>query len=235
MSLMPAVVCRPPPPGKPFFPKPGLGQHALTSHVSGVSTEFHLHELDGPSLAPWLDALGGLRIRVFRDFPYLYEGSLEYERDYLRIYQNAANSLVVIVTDAGGKAVGATTCLPMHEEGPEFQEPFLKAGIDIDRVFYFGESILLPEWRGRGIGKLFFDLREAHARKLGYRITTFCAVDRAEDHPLRPAGYRPLDGFWESRGYQKQPGLPATFVWKEIGEETESPKTLTFWTREWTD
>lgn len=233
MSLMAAVVCRPPRPGKPFFRHPGLGRDALTSHAAGVNVEFHLHELDGPSLAPWLDALGGLRIRVFREFPYLYEGSLEYERDYLRIYQNARDSLVVIVTDAAGNAVGATTCLPMREEGPEFQEPFLKAGIDIDRVFYFGESILLPEWRGRGIGKTFFDLREAHARKLGYTITAFCAVDRAADHPLRPAGYRPLDTFWESRGYRKQPGLQATFVWKEIGEEIESPKTLTFWTHPW--
>jgi len=29
------------------------------------------------------------------------------------------------------------------------------------------------------------------------------------------------------------PELQATFVWKEIGEETESPKTLTFWMKAW--
>ena len=230
---MRGVVRRPPRRGKPFFPHQILGRALPRAHAGGVDADYHIHELDGASLAPWLDALGGLRIRVFRDYPYLYEGSLEYERDYLTIYQNARDSLVVIVTDNAGKAVGATTCLPMAEEGPEFQEPFLKAGIDVSRVFYFGESILLPEWRGRGIGKLFFDLREAHARKLGYAITTFCAVDRPADHPLRPAGYRPLDTFWESRGYQKQAGLQATFTWKEIGEESESPKTLTFWTHAW--
>lgn len=198
-----------------------------------MNGNWHIHPLKGDEITPWLDALGGLRIRVFHEYPYLYEGSLEYERDYLKIYQNARGGLVVIVTDDAGNAVGATTCLPMAEEGPEFQEPFLKAGIDVKDVFYFGESILLPEWRGKGIGKLFFDLREAHARSLGYAITTFCAVDRPADHPLRPAGYRPLDAFWESRGYQKQTGLQATFTWKEIGEESESPKTLTFWTHAW--
>ena len=198
-----------------------------------MAADHHIHPLRGAELGPWLDALGELRIRVFRKFPYLYEGTLEYERDYLRIYQQAPDSLVVLVTDAGGNVVGATTCLPMCQEGPEFQEPFLKVGIDIRRVFYFGESLLLPEWRGRGFGKMFFDRREAHARGLGYDITAFCAVDRADDHPLRPENYRPLDGFWRGRGYVKQPHLQAVFSWKETGEDEETSKTLTFWTKSW--
>lgn len=196
---------------------------------------FQIHELHGGQLEDWLDALGGLRISVFREFPYLYEGTLEHERDYLRIYQKAADSLVVIVTDSIGKPVGATTCLPMIEEGPEFQAPFIQQGYDLSQIMYFGESILLPEWRGRGLGKMFFDRREAHARRLGMKMTTFCAVDRPAEHPLRPADYRPLDGFWESRGYVKQPSLKTSFTWKEIGEETESPKTLTFWMKTWSD
>lgn len=194
-----------------------------------------IHELRGSQIEPWLDALGGLRIRVFRDYPYLYDGTLEYERDYLRTYQNAAGGLLVIVTNAHGSAVGATTCLPLAEEGPEFQAPFLKQGHEVSRIMYFGESILLPAWRGRGLGKEFFDRREAHARRLGLTTAAFCAVDRPDNHPLRPADYRPLDGFWLSRGYVKQPALQASFTWKEIGEATESPKTLTFWMKSWRD
>ncbi|RYD32598.1 MAG: GNAT family N-acetyltransferase [Verrucomicrobiaceae bacterium] len=192
---------------------------------------FHVHELRGSEVTPHLHALGGLRIRVFRDYPYLYDGTLEYEMDYLKVYQDTQDSLVVLVMDDEGNAVGATTCLPLAAEGPEFRKPFEKAGIDPGGVMYFGESILLSEWRGLGIGKLFFDRRESHARALGKKVTAFCAVDRADDHPLRPAGYRPLDTFWQSRGYVKQPGLQATFIWKETGEDHESPKTLTFWTR----
>jgi GNAT superfamily N-acetyltransferase len=199
-----------------------------------VDAPLHIHELRGEALAPWLDAMGCLRIQVFREYPYLYEGTLGYERDYLAVYQNSRDSLVVLISDDAGNAVGATTCLPLADEGPEFQEPFLKAGMDVNEVFYLGESILLPEWRGRGIGKLFFDKREAHAKRLGYRITAFCAVDRPDTHPLRPAGYRPLDAFWHSRSYVKQVGLQARFSWQEIGEQSESEKTLTFWTRAWT-
>jgi GNAT superfamily N-acetyltransferase len=192
-----------------------------------------IHELRGAELEPWLDALGSLRIRVFREFPYLYDGSSDYERDYLRIYQETPGSLVVLVTSPAGEVVGATTCLPLAAEGPEFRQPFEQQGIDVSEILYFGESLLLPEWRGRGLGKAFFDHRETHARRLGLPVTAFCAVDRPPDHPLRPDHYRPLDGFWESRGYVKQPALRATFSWKEIGEPTESPKTLTFWTKSW--
>jgi GNAT superfamily N-acetyltransferase len=130
------------------------------------------------------------------------------------------------------RVVGATTCLPMLDEGPEFQAAFVQAGYDLSTICYFGESILLPSYRGRGIGKEFFARREAHVRKLGLKLSTFCAVDRPAEHVLRPQGYRPLDDFWRSQGYVKRPELQATFVWQEIGEETESPKTLTFWTKE---
>lgn len=194
---------------------------------------FEILELRGGELVPWLDALGNLRIRVFNDYPYLYEGSLDYEREYLRTYSDSKDSLVVLITDLGGNAVGATTCLPLVAEGPEFILPFKENGIDPGEVMYFGESILLPEWRGKGLGKTFFDLREGHALELGMKVTTFCAVERPEKHPLRPSGYRPLDTFWQSRGYTKQPHLQASFAWKEIGEEIESSKTLTFWTKTW--
>lgn len=177
--------------------------------------------------------LGQLRIRVFREYPYLYDGDEEYEREYLNRYREARDSLVVLILDGAGEPVGATTSLPMSEEGPEFREPFENAGLDVREVFYFGESVLLPAWRGQGIGKLFFDRREAHARELGYRITAFCAVERPPDHPKRPDGYRPLDGFWSQRGYRKHEGLLASFPWKELGEDEETPHALGFWLKHW--
>lgn len=192
-----------------------------------------LQNFHGSELTPFLDALGALRIAVFREYPYLYDGSLEYERDYLRVYLRSAGSLVVLAFD-DGRVVGATTCLPMLDEGPEFQAAFAKAGHDLATICYFGESILLPQFRGQGIGKEFFARREAHARHLGSKLSAFCAVDRPADHPLRPAGYRPLDGFWRDQGYVRHPGLQATFAWKETNEAAESPKTLTFWLKDLT-
>jgi GNAT superfamily N-acetyltransferase len=189
-----------------------------------------IENVHGKEIEPYLDALGALRITVFKTFPYLYDGSLIYERDYLRAYVECPRSLVVLAFH-GDAAVGATTCMPLADEAPAFQEAFIKAGYDLSTVCYLGESVLLSQYRGRGMGKLFFKQRENHARSLGLKTTAFCAVDRPDNHPLKPLVYRPLDNFWIAQGYQQQPDMQATLSWTEVGMEAETPKTLTFWTK----
>jgi GNAT superfamily N-acetyltransferase len=137
---------------------------------------------------------------------------------------------VIVLAWDGDTIVGASTAIPLREETPEVQAPFLTANYCIDEIFYFGESVLLPEYRGQGAGVAFFRHREAHALRCGdYHYSCFCAVQRAEDHPARPADYVPLNKFWNNRGYTMQPQLQTQFSWKELGEESESPKPMTFW------
>lgn len=184
--------------------------------------------LQGNAIAAHLDALARLRIRVFRDFPYLYDGDHDYEADYLRRYAECPDSLFVLAFD--DKAlVGAATGMPLHAECDEFRTPFEANGYDIVRIFYYGESVLLPEYRGQGIGKAFMAERERHATQAGYDLVAFCAVQRDENHPARPSSYQPLDGFWKSRGYVRQPELTTRFAWKDLGEVGETEKTMMFW------
>lgn len=212
---------------------PGIDS-ACRNDITGLMEEPRLREVDGPGLGPWIDALGGLRITVFREYPYLYDGDLAYERRYLSVYLSCPLSRVVLAEDAEGRLVGATTCLPLADEGAAFREPFEQAGLNPGEWLYLGESLLLPEWRGRGLGSRFFDRREAHAARLGLGKAAFCAVNRPAVHPLRPPRQRALEPFWRSRGYVRRPELQATYGWKDVGESEETKKTLTFWTREWT-
>lgn len=185
----------------------------------------------GAAIRSVFEPLAQLRISVFRDFPYLYEGSLDYERAYLETYARSERAFLFAAFDAG-KLVGATTCIPLSDETDEVQVPFLNAGFPAQEVFYFGESILLPAYRGLGLGHRFFDEREAHAAGFGtYRLTSFCAVQRAENHPFRPADYRPLDDFWMKRGYQKAPNLNTQFSWPDVGEPISTAKTMIYWTK----
>lgn len=194
-------------------------------------SEIRVQRLVGDAIAPWLDAVARLRIAVFRDWPYLYAGDFGYEQDYLRAYARSPDSVFVLALD-GDQVVGASTGLPLADDAAEFQQPFLDAGRDVGGVFYFGESVLLPAYRGRGIGHRFFDEREAHARALARFTTTgFCAVDRADDDPRRPSGHRGNEAFWTGRGYVRQPGMTVRLAWQEIGEDRATEKPLTFWLR----
>jgi len=185
----------------------------------------------GAEIAEHIDALAALRIRVFRDFPYLYAGDISYEREYLATYVNAPKSLAFLVHD-GDRLVGATTALPLVDEEPAFRRPLEDAGFDVSGVFYFGESLLLADYRGHGLGHDFFNAREAWARQVGdFHTACFCAVQRADDHPLRPAGYRPLDGFWRKRGYQRRDDISTSYRWQDIDQQRETDKRLVFWLR----
>ncbi len=183
----------------------------------------------GRAIEPWLGALARLRIEVFRDFPYLYDGSLDYEENYLRAYVESPDSLAVLACD-GDTPVGATTALPLADETEEFRRPFEAAGYDVGRVFYCAESVLLKSHRGRGVYARFFAAREDHARALGrFDWSAFCAVQRPDDHPLRPADYAPLDPVWARYGYVRHPELRTSFAWKDIGETRASAKPMVFW------
>jgi GNAT superfamily N-acetyltransferase len=185
----------------------------------------------GPEILPWLEDVAALRIAVFRDWPYLYEGDDGYEREYLATYAASRDSLFVLAM-AEGQVVGAATGLPLLHDAESFHAPFASQRIDPAQVFYFGESVLLPAWRGRGIGHVFFDHREAHARALGYRWTAFASVDRLPEDARCPPSYRTNDAFWGKRGYARQDGLTMQLDWRERGlGEVRHP--LTFWLRDW--
>lgn len=186
--------------------------------------------LTGDALQAVLDDVARLRIQVFRAFPYLYDGDLGYERDYLQTYRDSPGAIVVGAFD-GDRLVGASTGTPMADHADDFAQALAECGVPLSDIFYCAESVLLPDYRGHGIGHCFFDLREAHARGLGHSHSAFCAVVRAEDHAARPADYAPLDPFWRKRGYAQLPGAVAHFDWKDLGQAVSTRKPLQFWIR----
>jgi GNAT superfamily N-acetyltransferase len=196
--------------------------------------KYEFKTLIGSELTPYLEELARLRITVFKEFPYIYEGSLDYEKEYLSSYQNSQQALVILVFDQS-KVIGATTGIPMNEETSEFYQVFLDRGLDIEKVFYFGESIILPKYRGNKIGHQFFELREQYAHQVipSLQYTAFCAVERESSHPLRPSDYRPLDQFWARMGYQQQEGMQVFYPWKDLDKDQEDEKAMNVWLKKW--
>ena len=184
--------------------------------------------LTGAALDAALDDVARLRIEVFRAFPYLYDGDLAYEREYLQTYRDSAGAVLVGAFD-GARLVGAATGTPMEDHAEDFAGAFDGTGYALGDIFYCAESVLLPEYRGRGVGHRFFDLREGHARAMGRRYSAFCGVVRPEDHPLRPEGHAALDPFWRKRGYAPLDGVVAHFRWKDVDAAEETAKPLQFW------
>jgi len=188
-----------------------------------------VESLTGAAVRAAIPELARLRVAVFRDWPYLYDGTLNYETAYLRRFASSDDAVVVAAYD-GDTVVGAATGAPLADHAEAFGKAFTDRGLDIQSTFYCGESVLLSDYRGHGLGHAFFDGREAHARALGrFESITFCGVVRPDDHPLKPGSYRPLDAFWMKRGYAKVEGLTGSFAWKDIDQDEETSKLMQFW------
>lgn len=132
----------------------------------------------------------------------------------------------------GDQIVGASTAVPVTAHADEVAPALAAGGLDPAQVYYFGESVLRADRRGHGLGHRFFDEREAHARRLGYRWAAFCAVERAADDPRRPPGHVGHDRFWTGRGFVRRPDITTSFAWRDLGEAADTPKPMTFWLRD---
>ena len=189
-----------------------------------------VERLTGRALAEALGDVARLRIEVFRAWPYLYDGDAAYEEAYLQTYRDSEDAILVGAFD-GARLVGASTGTPMADHAEDFAAAFADQDVPLSDIFYCAESVLLPDYRGQGIGHAFFDAREEHARALGHRYSAFCGVQRPKDHPLRPDDYQPLDPFWRKRGYAPLEGAVARFAWKDIDQAQETDHPLQFWMR----
>tara|TARA_R110002110_G_scaffold415856_3_gene658448 strand:- start:25139 stop:25726 length:588 start_codon:yes stop_codon:yes gene_type:complete len=187
----------------------------IITRVKGKEAHEHLHNL------------AALRIEIFKEYPYLYQGDLDYELTYLKTYLNSLETNIVLVKDED-KIIGYSTAIPLIFESAACQKPFIENNFALEKYFYLGESILLPEYRNRGVYRKFFEEREMAAKEYGCSITTFCAIHREKNDVRRPKEYSSLNPVWQYFGYKKNK-LWTEFSWVEIGQKDETINRMLFW------
>jgi len=68
------------------------------------------------------DTIAALRIAVFREWPYLYDGDMAYEQRYLQAYMDNPDAFLLGVFH-GAEMVGASTASPLAFHHQEFSKP----------------------------------------------------------------------------------------------------------------
>ena len=181
----------------------------------------------GHEFQQYTNEIAALRMLVFKEYPYLYDGDMQTELDHLNDYSKSKNSILIIVKDEQ-KVIGAVTGIPLAEVDEVFLTPFAK-NEPIDSIFHLGEILLLKEYRGKGIGyktyKLFEDLvRE----KKQYNKIAIIEVVRDQDDPRKPKNYISARKFWEKMGYTEHPKMVIHTFYKEVDSPEKVPHTLVY-------
>jgi GNAT superfamily N-acetyltransferase len=185
----------------------------------------------GSEIHPHIDEFAALRLSTFREYPYLYEGDIENERNYLKLYSGSQNSLLLLAKD-GGKVIGAISGIPLKETSKVYWGVFSENSISLDDIYYLGELILLKEYRSGGIGTRLYDHFEKLIReKKIYTTIAFAELAESGDDPQKPEDYISLEEFWGKRGFVKHPELAASFSWKQTGKDQKTRHALVFSTK----
>ncbi len=186
--------------------------------------------LAGAAIADVLDDLATLRLDIFREYPYLYQGRRDDELAYLGSYAAADDACVILVRD-GSTVVGAVTGMPLVHEDAQLRGAFAGTTQPLDELYYVGELLFLPDYRNCGLGGKLLARLESHPRSLGRYSRLICAtVERPADHPLRPPGYIPITRFLARTGFSLLPGVTTRFIWRETdGVRRDHP--MRFWSK----
>lgn len=187
--------------------------------------------LTGTAIADALDDLATLRLDIFPEYPYLYQGRREDELTYLATYAGAPDAGVILACD-GLTVIGAATGMPLIQEDAQMIDAFSGTTLPLNEVYYVGELLFCPAYRNCGLGRKLLDRLESHIRSLGRYHTLTCAtVERPDDHPLRPRDYIPITRFLARTGFVRLPGVTTSFMWREIdGVKRDQP--MQFWIKD---
>ena len=185
------------------------------------------------SLAPEIGVLAEFRVRFFREFPYLYVGTEDYEQNYLADYLANPTTRLIVARDAGkviGIATGAMLSTELNIVG-KVETLLQQHGIKPHSCFYLGEIILEPEYRSRGISKQVLELLKNAGREQGAERFCFLTVAREPNDIRCPADYISSDVIFEKYGFIKT-DVSVTFEWPTIqadGQVENTANRLYFW------
>jgi len=193
-----------------------------------MDESFQIVEFTDEKISQFLPSISRLRIEIFSDYPYLYDGDEESERKYLKKFHEMKDSLMIGSFDRGN-LIGGSTGYPLVYESESLTRSFLEHGRALEDFFCIGEILLKKEYRNQGLGSRMCSEIERFAKNKGFPNLCFFEIDRGKDDSKRPEGYRKLDPFWEGHGYRKHPELSGLISYKEKGESSESPKKMVFW------
>jgi len=192
--------------------------------------------LVGENSIGYIETVSKLRIDIFREYPYLYEGDLNYEQQYVKGYTMDKKAMIALAR-IDGKIAGVSTGIPLISDSEivvDAKKVFSKDNIDIGDYYYYGEVIVLPEYRGKGITTQLYDAQHELVKEWGYKHVCILTVVREESHPLKPITYRSPDKMWEHLGFFRN-NLTVDYHWPTIHADKsvkDVSNKLEFWTKD---
>lgn len=186
--------------------------------------------------------LAQMRVTYFKGYPYFYDGTQEYEENYLGEYKkNAIDSyLVQAFHEKNGEkqlvgiltGCGFCSDIEIVRDGARL---FTEKNISTQDRYYLGEAIIIPEYQHKKIlPRMLYKLGQEVVKLQKYMNLCFLTVIREDNDPRKPEGYQSTDKLWEKLGCYKT-DVTCSFEWPTIMPDKSVQdifNKVEFWTYE---
>ncbi|MBC7398043.1 MAG: hypothetical protein H7333_11420 [Bdellovibrionales bacterium] len=198
--------------------------------------ELHFRIYVGIEIIPHIHEVSKFRVQYFKDYPYLYCGNIDYEKQYLQSFSVEPEAILVAAFDSENKLSAISTGLPLLcsssilADGPEM---FLKNGLDPKKIFYYGEIIISYKYRLKGVVRKVYAMQEKFAITKGFTSIALSTVVRDDFDFRKPQGYKDTDGLWRALGFTRT-NMHFEFEWPTYdvnGNVTDQSNQMVYWTK----
>lgn len=198
--------------------------------------EYTLHIFTTPAEQKTMfDFIAQQRIEQFKGYPYLYDGNMDFEYNYLNGYVSTPKSAFAIAFWQD-QPVALITGMPLYDfnkDVPNGLDAFKQAGLNAEEYYYFGEFLILPEHRDDSLISKLAAIFEDYVASIGYTKT--CFMEESNDsHPLKPADYQEKDYLLLRDGYKKTSAVIG-YTWPTFqldGSIKEQTHDLNYWIKD---
>jgi ribosomal protein S18 acetylase RimI-like enzyme len=184
----------------------------------------------GPDIAQYEQLIVAQRMAQFGQFPYLMNQGQEFEQLYAHCYTKAETGALAVAFEDNGDVAGFLTGMSLKDFDAcwipfdcEQIENKLQGVVDPEKNYYLGDVIVDEKYRGKKIVDKLFEALEKHVQSQEFESTSFVSMARAENHPLKPAGYKSPSKIWQRLGYINS-GRVVTYNWPTA--QADDPKNF---------
>jgi GNAT superfamily N-acetyltransferase len=191
----------------------------------------------------YLTHVGRMRSKLYKGFPYLYDATIDPEKEDVSSYKNSPDTIMVAAF-AGDEFVGFTIGLPLkdfnssctlEEEVALATEKFKNVGVNLNTCFYLGEILVEPEYQNKGVEEALYKSLEQEVKATNaYTSISLIHMDRGDSHPLKPKAFiDPEKTIMENNDFIKT-GHTVTYSWNTLqpdGSPRLQDNAMDFWVK----
>jgi GNAT superfamily N-acetyltransferase len=183
----------------------------------------------GKEITPHIDEIVNLWSKIYRDYPYLYDGEDAIYKAHLSGYAKLNDSIICVVFD-NKKAVGLAIGIPLTQTREIYQEVFLEKGYELQSIFYLSEFGLQPDYRGKGVEEKMYQKIEDFVLQNGkFKMICFWEINNSLISPQKRSGYVPKEKFWNQLDFTRHKELSFHVHWTNINAKEKTPHLATYW------